>query len=233
MAGGQIVLQVAIVLVLIGRWHQQLDILVPQFVGRVAKQSLGSRVERFDQALFINGDDGVDGGFEDGARRRFAILQSLVRALQRGNVSDDSGKHPPVAEPKLADRQVRGECGAVAAPPNDFATDADDLFLGGRQVIEQVAVMFLSKRRRHENADVLTDEIRGGEAKHPLRGRIDGFDRPTLIDRDNRIDGGVQDGVSPGIAFAQRLFGKRTRLFAQHGDLGISVAQGAFRRACP
>ena len=77
LAGGQVVVQVAVVLVPVGLGHEHLDVLADDLGGRVAEEPLGRRVHRLDLAVRVDGEDRVDGRVEDGAGAGLAVFQFL------------------------------------------------------------------------------------------------------------------------------------------------------------
>jgi hypothetical protein len=64
--------------------------------------------------------------------------------------------------------------------------------------------MLLAMRRGHQDRNVLSNQLRGIIAEHPLHRGVGGFDDPTVVDRDDRVHRGVQNGLRTGQALAQR-----------------------------
>ena len=55
--------------------------------------------------------------------------------------------------------------------------------------------------------DVGADQFRQRVAEQALGGRIGRLDRPPLVDGDDAVDRGVEDGPVPGLAVAQGRLG--------------------------
>ena len=68
------------------------------------------------------------------------------------------------------------------------------------QVASDVAVVLVAIRLGHQQPDVLADDLGRGISEHLLGGEIERLDRAVLIDRDDRVDGRVDD--RPQVVFA-------------------------------
>ena len=77
-AGVEIVLNVTVVPLVIGRGHQNIDVLPDRLGCGNAKEALGSRAERFHNAAIINDDDGVRRRVQDRTQPGFALLKGGV-----------------------------------------------------------------------------------------------------------------------------------------------------------
>ena len=75
LAGRQVALEVAVVLLAVRRRHQHPDVPADHFVCHVAKQTLGGRADRFDAAPFVDDDHRIGNRLENRAQPRFGRLQ--------------------------------------------------------------------------------------------------------------------------------------------------------------
>lgn len=123
-----------------------------------------------------------------------------LEASSLGDVPEDAGEEATAADVKLADGEVDGEDGAVLAAAEDLAADADDAALAGLAVAGEVAVMAGAVGLGHEGADVASEELSWGPSEHPLGSRVDGVDEAAVVDGDDALDGGVEDGAEAGVA---------------------------------
>ena len=201
--GGQVIVQVAVVLVAVRLGHEHLDVLADDLARRVAEQPLRRRVHRLDHAASVDRDDRVHGGFEDRPCPRLAILKLADGMAQVGDIAGDAGEHAAVAKMQFADGKVHGKGAAVLAKADDFAADADDLFLPGGQVIIQVAVVLVAVWLGHEHLDVLAEDLVRRVAEESLRRRVHRLDNAARVDREDGIHGRVEDRPRPGFAMFQ------------------------------
>lgn len=141
-----------------------------------------------------------------------------LEASPLGDVAEDAGEEASLSDVELADGQVDGEDGSVLAAAEDLAADADDAALAGLAVAGEVAVMSGAVGLGHEGADVASEEISRGPSEHAFGGRVDGVDEAAVVDGDDALDGGVEDGAEAGVAV---LEGK--------GGLGFWVGFGGVR----
>ncbi len=75
LAGGQVALQVGIVLLAVRRGHEMADILAGDVAQRIAEQPLGGGAQRLDPSLLIDDDHGVRNGLQDRPQSRLRRLQ--------------------------------------------------------------------------------------------------------------------------------------------------------------
>jgi hypothetical protein len=71
------------------------------FRGAIAKDTLGSRVKRFNDARLVNGNDALDSGVENGPGSGIAFSQSRFRLLLFGDINagtDDKFYGPAVIQ---------------------------------------------------------------------------------------------------------------------------------------
>ena len=76
--GLEIVLEVTVMTLVIGRRHEDADVPADGFCGGVAEQALGGRAEGFDQPAFVDDENGVRRGLQDRAQARLALTQHFV-----------------------------------------------------------------------------------------------------------------------------------------------------------
>src|SRR5208282_1253609 len=121
-----------------------------------------------------------------------------------GDVTHEAGENPPVRQPDFAHGKVHWKNRAVFAPPDRFASDADDVRVTGAEIIADVSVMLLAMGRGHQDADVFADDFARLVTKNLFRRPIEGLDGAALVNRDNAFDRGCQYRAQPLLAVAQR-----------------------------
>ena len=67
----------------------------------------------------------------------------------------------------------------------------------------EIAVVLFGVGRRHQHLHVLAEDFQGHIAEQPLGSGIEGIDRSFLVDRDDRIDGRIENGPRSRFALAQ------------------------------
>ena len=121
-------------------------------------------------------------------------------------VADETGKDGRLAEPHLPDRELHGEDRAILALRFHFTPDADDPLLAPPPISRKIPIMVLAMGRGHEHLDIAPDHLAGGVIEQPFRRLAEGLDDFTLIDRDDRVGGGLQNGTQPRfLLFDHRL----------------------------
>ena len=68
-----IILDVPVVLLTIGSGHQHTDVTPNQFAGGVTKHFLRRRVQRLNEAAFIDRDNSLDGRLKNGSQALLAV----------------------------------------------------------------------------------------------------------------------------------------------------------------
>ena len=66
----------------IGLRHKHVDVVTNHFIGRVAEQALSGMIIGFDNALFVDSYDAVNGGIDNGADMRLSVLRFLYGLIQ-------------------------------------------------------------------------------------------------------------------------------------------------------
>ena len=140
----------------------------------------------------------------------------------------DAGEHTAAVQVHLTHGQRHGERGAIPALPAHVTPDADDVRLTRLAVARQVAIVLLPIGRGHEHPDVLPNHGGGGIPKEALRRRIQRGDHAVLIDRDDPVHGGLEDGVTAGFTVPQRGLGLFTAVCPDWppGPAIVRLAQG-------
>ena len=130
--------------------------------------------------------------------------QAPFRPFTLGDVAHDSSEQTVSVQLHFAHGQIRGKRTAVLALPDDLAADADDLALAAGQVTGQKIVVLVAPRWRHQDVDVATHDFVGSVPEQPLGSGIERADDAALVDRDDAVDGSVDDGARSGFAVAKR-----------------------------
>src|SRR4029079_3110630 len=86
---------------------------------------------------------------------------------------------------------MKREDRSVAAAAADFTADAYDVCLSGGEIPRQVAVVFFVVRRRHQDVDVLTDDLGRRIPKQAFSSAIEGFDAGAVVDDNDPVDGRI------------------------------------------
>ena len=126
---------------------------------------------------------------------------TALNVFPLGDVVEKPGEEPPLIELDFADRQTRRERGAVLAPADHDATDADDAPLAGLAVARQVGVVGFPMGRGHQHLDVLAHQLGAGIAEEAFRRRVDRIDDAALVDDDDGVWGGPGDRAQAFLAF--------------------------------
>lgn len=149
---------------------------------------------------------------EHPVRRRFNNEPELFFGLLPFcDIADDAGENAALAQRDLAHAQFEREGATVPPPPDHFPPQADDLGLAGALIIGEVTVVFRVVRFRHEQLHVLPQHLHESIAEEPFRRRIEGFDQPMVVDRDDAVHRMVHHRAQPQLL----LLPLRLRLFAR------------------
>ena len=87
---------------------------------------------------------------------------------------------------------------SVLALTLDPPANAYDPFLAGGQVASQVSVVFAPIRLWHQHVDVLPKQLVGSIPEHSFRSRIDAVYAAGAVDRQDSINGGLQNCMQHG-----------------------------------
>ena len=137
------------------------------------------------------------------AQLGFLGRQRLFRLLALGDVADDAGEYPFLAQYRLADRKVHGELGAVLAKADNLAAGPDDPGIAVVHVTLQEAVVSAFHGFGHENADVASDHLVGGIAENPFGRRAEALNHALLADDDDTVGGVFDDGADTLFGFGE------------------------------
>lgn len=86
----------------------------------------------------------------------------------------------------FSDSEEDGDESAVAMLSDNVTTDTDNLGDSGLHVGLEVSVMKLLVRGRHENVDILSNNVDEGESEELLSGLVETIDETDVIDDDGR-----------------------------------------------
>ena len=172
-----------------------------------------------------------------------APARLVLGAAPIGDVADDAGEQPSASDAELADRKVDGKPTAALVKSLDLPADADDAGLAGVEIARDVRVVLGPIRLGHEHADVATGDLVRLVTENRRGHGICRFDDAVLVDDDDRVDGGVQNGLEARLAIGEPLErplelvrgGWRIRrpfpVLTRLAHDGMSASKGARRRA--
>src|ERR1700693_6229739 len=128
------------------------------------------------------------------------LPEILLHFDARRQVPDEAGEYMSPAELHLANSEFHWEDGTILALRLHLPANADDALLAGLDVSGQVAVMVPLMRRGHEHSDVAPDHLTGSVAEQLFCGFAEVLDDAALVDRDDRVGGGLKNGAEPGLS---------------------------------
>jgi hypothetical protein len=160
-----------------------------------------------------------------GQRRLFAEL--LLDPLARAQIVEHAGELSLPIYDHLTKRQMQGNDRAVAVTPRHLSTDADDARVAVAQVALQIAAVFVTIRRRHQQRDILADGFVLGIAEQPLGRGIERLDSAAAVDHDDRVHRRLHDRSPSRLAAAQsRLeLDARRQVVKDPGELPLPLNQ--------
>ena len=112
-----------------------------------------------------------------------------LRSLDVGQIVDDARVHTLIVHNHFTHCQANRKDTSILSASFHFPTDTNDESLSGFVITLEVAIMFFVVRAGHEHFHVLADNLLGVIAKKCGGCRIDMIDDTALIDRDDTIDG--------------------------------------------
>ncbi len=124
--------------------------------------------------------------------------------LALGHVADDAAEKHLVSNLDLGDCDLDVDRMAVLVAPLDVAPFADKPGLSGALVPLEVAVMSVGIWSRHQHADVLAHRFGDRVPEDLLAAAVVANDGAAPVDRDQSVDGVVDDRLQLGLALAQR-----------------------------
>ena len=116
-----------------------------------------------------------------------------------GQVVDEAHEAWRCGARDLAHRQARREQAPVLALALHLPAAADHVGDAGDQVAADVRVMRRGDIRRHQHADVVAEAVGGAMAEKALNRAVDGLDEAAVVDDDDCIDCGVQQGLQVAV----------------------------------
>ncbi len=122
-------------------------------------------------------------------------LHGRLGGLAGADVAYEPCEEPPILEPHLADREIERHARPVLADADDLATSADDLGAAGLLVALQMAVVRAAIRLRHQELDVLAQDLRGRIAEDRLRASAERGEGALLVDHHHTVEHRVEHRV--------------------------------------
>src|SRR4030095_13457939 len=90
--------------------------------------------------------------------------------------------------------------GPIPTSGADFPPNADNVGLVRLQIARYVAVVLLPGGGRHEHTDVLPYHLVGGIPKEALGSRVERLDDAPLVNGDDPVHRGLQNGVRASLS---------------------------------
>jgi hypothetical protein len=116
-------------------------------------------------------------------------LQLACLLIANSDIAHNPVKHcwPSTSAP-FRNREVKGNDGAILAPPDHLATNPDDLGFSGFAVGSQTIVVCAPIGFRHQRADVLSNGFFDRVAEDRFRDPIKGLNSPVFVGHNDNID---------------------------------------------
>ena len=135
LAGDEIALDVAVVMMPVEAGHQYLDVFADHLAAIVAELPDRCRAEGLDPAALVDHDDGVGDRLKNGAQMSLADRVGLFGLELFGDVAQDERISAGAAGLGLhgCDRELRGERGPVPAPADALRLGPAGLLRRGEQ----------------------------------------------------------------------------------------------------
>ena len=135
------------------------------------------------------------------------LLQACLGLLPLRQIPDEAGEVADASRAHLAHGQLHGKGRPVLAQSDNHAPDPDDPPLARAAVALHVGVVLLAIGRRHEELDVLADDLIRQVAEEPHGGGAERLDPRFLVDHHHGIGHRLQDGSQMGFAGPQGFLG--------------------------
>ena len=213
LAGHCIALQIGVMLLVIGRGHQNADILADDLVGAIAEQTLGGDAEGPDDPSGVDDDHRIGHRIENGAQMRFALHQRLLRPLRGGDVAGHlrSADQASGAVPHGRNRQRHVDDLAILAP------------LARLEMLDPLAAFDALQQLEGALPNVAGREAGDRRSDHLLRRVAEHRFRAPVPIRDDALerhagDGVVRRGYDRGEAAHRRCIGLSMRQADQNPD---------------
>jgi len=155
LAGGEVAVDVAVMLAAIGLGHQQADVAAERLLFRIAELAHGGLVEGGDGAVLVDHHRGVRGGVEEDAKMRLACIERGFGLVDGAPGMDQHLAHP---HDQPARQEVDGEFYDVLKQVAPEAAQIDDA--GQRDDERRQAGADASGNRSHQDRRHEQDEQR-------------------------------------------------------------------------
>jgi len=190
--------------------HQDLDRLPEQLVPFVAEHPLRLAVDDGDDAGAVDDDDRVGRRFEQPAEAR-------LRKPLRGHVADDAGDQRAALGLDRAEADLHRELFAVRAHAAQLAVRSHRPRARRVRVGLTLVVMLLPVSLGDQDLDALAEELLARVAEQRFGERV-GSDDPSLdVDHDDRVGGGIEEGLEFRVELTARSRGLRV-VHGSHGE---------------
>ncbi len=152
------------------------------------------------------------------------VAQRLLRLHPRREIVHNAREHAVPGEVHLAHRQRDGKCGPIPPPGADFPPNTDDVRLTCLEIPRDVAVMLLPVGGGHEHIDVLPYDLVGGIPKEALGRRVERLDDSPIVNGDDPVHRGLQNGVRARLTVAEHRLG----LLVDNDEIIVLLVQFPF-----
>ena len=173
--------------------HERGDVLTDDLVLVVAEESRKRRIDRFDGAGFVDGDDRVDRCVEDRRQPRVLVEEVSLEPHALAQIPEEPHEEGLARDLNFTDREMDRDPRTVLANGFDVAPDSDHSLVARLKVPRDVPAMLRSIRLGHERRDILSHELFRSKPQHLLAGGIREPNAPRRVDGDDRVDRAVDD----------------------------------------
>ena len=188
------------------RIHLGQEVQAPGLLELPAQGALPLAVDHEGPALVVEERDHHRDVVEDPLEDLVLPASRLLGFLDPGQVPDRAREESSAEHLELGNLDLDGEGGAVLAHRGHLAHLADDPAGAGMQVPRKVAVVPLAVGRRHEHVHAPAHELVVGVAEDLLHDRVRGLDHSRIVDGEDRVDRGIDDGAASLLALAESFF---------------------------
>ena len=162
LAGPQVAGEVAVVVLAMRGRHEHLDVVPDHLSGGVAEQLFRRGAERLNDAAFVNRDDRIGSGFEDGTQPCLALLHQGLRPFHLGQIPVQSQHRNGIAGVVPVERPLACHDHALPVPMG----------------LHELALPFARLEQLGLNSTQWGRKIRGQELMGDAPGSL--FRRPTI-----------------------------------------------------
>ena len=147
-------------------------------------------------------------------------------------IMQDTGKVPFAVNPPFGNGEPDRHLGAILAARVHLAADPNDLFFSGCLVASYVVVVLMLVRFRHQHLDVLANHLCRRIPQNGFSRRAVARHDALIINRDNRLRGGIQDRPQARLAFFKAMLDlKPLGGILQNHENEITTARAVFHLA--